>query len=151
MFLPFSMSLMFPPFVWMIESCLQDQCVLFLVHSYSALTESRSFLSRDDNVWAGFGSGTGNHVEVLAGETPFQQVSTQFCCSLPGSGLLFTSLGGLKSYKPQSLRCSSQTTREMFVNLSTVWERAEILTIPRAGSLYRGRMLRSALTSLPEF
>lgn len=58
------------------------------------------------------------------------------CCSLPWSGLLFTSLGSLKSYKPQSLWCCSQTTTEMFLSLSHVWERAEVLTIPRAGSHY---------------
>lgn len=69
-FFPFSMSLTPSPFVWIIKSCLQKQCVLFLVHIYSTLTESRSLLSSDKNVWAGFGSGTGNHIGVLAGETP---------------------------------------------------------------------------------
>lgn len=54
-------------------------------------------------VWAGFGRGTGNQVRELAEETPLQQVSAQFCCCLPWSGLLFTSLESLKSYKPQSL------------------------------------------------
>jgi len=67
------------------------------------------------------------------------------CCSLPWSGLLFTSLGGLKSYKPQSLWCCSQTTTEMFLSLSHVWERAEVLTILRAGSHYRSGVFSNAL------
>ena len=73
------------------------------------------------------------------------------CCSLPWSGLLFTSLGGLKSYKPQSLWCCSQTTTEMFLSLSHVWERAEVLTILRAGSHYRRGVFSNALTSPPGF
>lgn len=65
--------------------------------------------------------------------------------------VLFTFQKGLKSYKPQSLQCSSQTTRKMFVSLAHVWERAEILAISRIGLLYEGRMLRNALISPPEF
>ena len=60
--------------------CLVSSCI------YSALTASRSFLSSDENVWAGSGNGTGNHVGVLAEETPVEQVSTQSVALFLGVG-----------------------------------------------------------------
>lgn len=99
-----------------------------MVRIYSTLTENRSFLSSGEHVWAGSGSGYRQpRWGCWQRNLPYSKVSTQFCRCLPWSGLLFTSLGGLKSYKPQALQCSSQTSREMFVNSSHAWERAEIL------------------------
>lgn len=57
-----------------------------LVSVYFVLTVSRSFLSSDENVWAGFGNGTDNHVGVLAEETPIEQVSTQSVALFLGVG-----------------------------------------------------------------
>lgn len=144
-FLPLSM-----PFVWTIESCLKNQRVLFLVHYLLCINGEQKLPLK---WWKCVGKLWQWHKQPCWGVGRGNSLTASFntvCCSLPWSGLLFTSLGGLKSYKPQSLWCCSQTpTREMFLSFPHVGETAEILTSPRAGSLYRGRVLRKALPSAP--
>lgn len=119
MFFPFSMLLTPPPFLWIIESCLQYQCTLFLIHIYATLTKSRSFLSSDENVWAGFGSGTGNHVGVLAGEKlPYSKFQHS-------SVALFLRVGYcLHFYKTEELHYNEANTQpEKYLSASLMFGR----------------------------
>lgn len=53
--------------------------------------ENRSFLSSDENVWADFGSGTGNHVGVLAEETPYSKFQHSSVALFLGVGTIYIS------------------------------------------------------------
>lgn len=101
---------------------------------YATLTPSRSFVWSGENLWVGFGRGTGKHVKVLT----WKLLSRQFQQS--SGALVLRCCVGLEVCRATNL--SRYSAPHSASSVGEAWD---------LGLLYRGRYQRSALLSPPKF